>query len=195
MMETHLINMGWRQEPPWGDNILAETWRMKKGYEKNMAESSGRMTSMAGDHKVGGSLADLTNGGARCVKQMNTGAVGWDALRVATRWVTWVLQSLEFPPAGGILCKCHEGTQKDLALWIFHSCWEDKASKEKKENLFFIHSTFFFGECLNLWSCFSFGDFFTLLFSSDLSKTSTQIGEAFHPCIPWNTGTSALFSS
>ena len=49
---------------------------MKKGYEKNMAESSGRRTSMAGDHKVGGSLADLTNGGARCLKQMNTGAVG-----------------------------------------------------------------------------------------------------------------------
>lgn len=49
---------------------------MKKGYEKNMAECSGKRTSMVGDHKLGESLADLTDGGARCQKQMNTGAMG-----------------------------------------------------------------------------------------------------------------------
>lgn len=48
---------------------------MKKGYEKNMAECSGRRTSMVGDHKVGESLAELTDG-ASGEKQMNTGAVG-----------------------------------------------------------------------------------------------------------------------
>ena len=61
---------------------------MKKDYEKNMAECSGRRTSMVGDHKLRESLADLTDGGARCQKQMNTGAMGGDAVRVPTRWVT-----------------------------------------------------------------------------------------------------------
>lgn len=49
---------------------------MKKDYEKNTAECSGRRTSMVGDHKLRESPADLTDGGARCQKQMNTGAMG-----------------------------------------------------------------------------------------------------------------------